>query len=691
MKMARVNHDVIKLAGGLDLSTPIIELEAGVMRDGVNYECAVSGGYTRIPGYERYDGRPAPSLAAYMILYAATFTTTPVPGDILTGSVSGNSGTVFYVDAAINRIIVTKTTGSFAANDVFSVVGGTVGLRSFPVVPVTSESASIYTGLAANVYRSDIQTVGGTDCAGTALGATLYNNVVYAFRRNAANTNTLLYKSSVTGWVLVPYYHEVYFTSTTGAAPAEGTNLTQTGGKTAVIKRVVLQSGAWGTNAAGKFIITTPNITFASGAATASGTSVILTGENALINFSVSGSKFEFKKGNFYGGAATNRVYGVDGANRMFEFDGDILSPIDIFPVAQRSSDIPKHLAIHKNILFASIGASLFYGDGGEPHSFLAGLFAGEIGAGQDITGINSLPGASNTAALLVTSRDNTYILYGTGVVTANVADFNFVTYNAGAGAIDNTIQNMSEAYMMDDRGVISLKASQNFGNFDQSTLTQHINKFISQNKTNVSCSSLNRSKSQYRLFFNSGYALYISIVNGKIIGVTKIAFPVSAYMADESKFSNGEEASFFCGTDGYVHRMDKGTSFDGQPITAYMTLKHHSIGSPRTRKRYRKAAVEISSAGYCSINFGYNLGYGTPEISQSNYKQYVSDINTPVWDGFTWDAFTWDGQSIIPNECEMLGTAENVAITIRSSSAYFPEHTINSIILHYSNRRDMR
>jgi len=66
--LPRVQYDLIRLMGGMDQVTPTLSLKPGVVRRATNFECAITGGYTRIAGYERFDGRPSPSAALYNIL-----------------------------------------------------------------------------------------------------------------------------------------------------------------------------------------------------------------------------------------------------------------------------------------------------------------------------------------------------------------------------------------------------------------------------------------------------------------------------------------------------------------------------------------------------------------------------------------------------------------------------------------------
>lgn len=48
------------LGGGLDLATPAVALKPGVCIAAKNYE-PVLGGYRRVAGYERFDGRTSPT------------------------------------------------------------------------------------------------------------------------------------------------------------------------------------------------------------------------------------------------------------------------------------------------------------------------------------------------------------------------------------------------------------------------------------------------------------------------------------------------------------------------------------------------------------------------------------------------------------------------------------------------------
>lgn len=62
----------IVLDGGLDLVTPKLLVEPGRLVDCLNYECADQVGYKKIDGFERYDGGPTPSVAAFWSIRSTT-------------------------------------------------------------------------------------------------------------------------------------------------------------------------------------------------------------------------------------------------------------------------------------------------------------------------------------------------------------------------------------------------------------------------------------------------------------------------------------------------------------------------------------------------------------------------------------------------------------------------------------------
>jgi hypothetical protein len=679
LKAAPVKYDLIRLNGGLDQVTPTLSLPPGVARRAANFECSITGGYSRIAGYERYDGRPNPSDANYNIL-VCTFITSVSVGDSVTGLSSAATGKIIFVDAT--TIVITKEVGTFVSGEIVSVSGTNAAtITAVQGVSADGLTDATYRNAAANDYRADITLVPGS---GSILGVTYYNGVVYAWRNNSGATAAVLYKSSSTGWTAVTFGKELSY-NTGNALILDGNTVTgSSSGATGLVARVVLQSGTVGAGtAAGRLILSNSTGTFAVGEnLTVAGNVKAKAGSVATqITMSPSG-RYETVVANFGGGTANYKIYGADGINRGFEFDGTTFVPI----ATGMTADTPNHIAFHKQHLFLSFGASLQFSSLGYPYQWSPLLGAGELAMNAEVTNLLTLPGDQTSGALAVYTRSDTSVLYGT-----SSANFSLSTFNTGTGAIAYTAQNMDQAYVLDDRGIVSLGTTLNFGNFLPASLTMNLRPFIQQNRGTTSGSLVNRDKGQYRIFFSNGNALYMTVLNGKLLGSMPVQFahPVSCCVEGESPTGNASQ--FFGSTNGFVYRLDAGTSFDGDTIPANINLVFTSTGSPRMLKRYRKASVELTGNSYTEIQFGYDLGYRSNAIDQASEASYENDLRSGFWDSMIWDNFVWDGTDIAPSEIEINGTAENISVRISSNSDLFPQFTVNSIIVHYTPRRGLR
>lgn len=683
-----VSSQGAQFPGGLDLTTPSLSLQPGALRDVVNYECSQAGGYARIQGYERFSGQPAPHNGTYVVVNIDAFTNTPALGDTITQAGSGATGYVIAIGVTpAPYIVVTKVTGAFDTTGAITVGVTPIGTAVSGPSPVTSLLNAQYLALAYDVYRADIGPVPGSGPIRGVVAMTFSGvDNVYAFRDNVGGTECNIYKASPSGWTLVPTFSAIQFTAGGTSDPVDGSTLTQ-GGVTATIKRAQITSGnTAGGTAAGQFIIT--NISggvFAAGLATTStGMTLTLSGASASIVI-LPGGKYQFDKGNFTGSSRTRRIYGCDNVNRAFEFDGETYTPI----ITGLADDRPRFIAIHKSMLFLSYESSLIHSGIGTPFKYLPVDGGGEIAVGDTITGLLSTVGSQTTATLLVFLSSGTSILYGVDPTT-----FNLITYNNGVSALSYSAQNFFDVFMLDNMGVVSLRTSLNFGNFDSSALTKNIFPFIQSERGKTTCSSLMRGKSQYRLFFNDGYGLYLTSVNQQYLGACPVLFPNPVSCIDTTNTQDEGEVTYFGSSDGlgYVYQLDVGPSFDGADIEARAVLAWDPLKSPRILKRYRAASIEIQSNFYAQISFGYQLGYGSTDIGQPTPTNYSSRFSAyPLWDVFSWDDFIWDGQTLLPTDVDMTGTAENVQVAITSGTNYIETYTLNSVIYQYSMRRGLR
>jgi hypothetical protein len=661
--------DQFALRGGLDLHTPLLSLKPGIARDAQNWEASINGGYSRIVGYERYDGQVSPTDSANYGIITLSAVAGLAVGDAINGETSGATGTVAAIDGL--NVVYTKASGTFVVTENLREVLVVIGTIT-EVAPVVEDPTLVatYTLAAADIYRADIAAVPGS---GDVRGGFTFEGDVYAWRDNAGDTACVLHKASASGWTAVALPLEVSF-SNANTSVAEGDTLTQ-GGVTALIMRVMVQTGtlASGTNT-GRLILTTlAGGNFAAGAATSTGAGALtLSGAQTQVSFLPDG-RFEHHQGNAGNGV---RIYGCDGVNRGFEFDGVTLCPI----ATGNTVDAPSHVRVHSNHLFFSFAASAQHSGISAPYNWSITAGAGEIGCDDAVTGFITLPASQDSKAMAILQNNEVSILYGSSAASWNKSDL-----GKGVGSKPYASQALSTTYLFDDLGIAALSAVQQYGNFDSASLTTNIRGFIAARRTLVTDSLINKEKSQYRVFFADGYGLYLTIVNGKMLGAMPVFFPNDVTCAWAGDSTNGNELSFFGSSNGMVYRMDNGTSFDGEAIDHHLELVFATQGNSRINKRYRRAVLELQGSGYAEFGLGYSLAYGA---SGGAVQSLSAEVDTVFWDTFTWDEFIWDGRATTIQQMRLAGTAENIAFRFEGSSALWPEFTVNSMAIHYTPRR---
>ena len=144
-----------RFAGGLDLVSPPLTIDAGKCISINNYECNSLGGYRRIDGYVRFDGRPSPSAQSYYYC-PCTFVGAVTVGQTITGATSAATGKVLQVESTY--LIIDRVTGTFVLEN-FNVSGVLKG--ALTILPSkdghpTGIGHATALGLTADDYRTDI-------------------------------------------------------------------------------------------------------------------------------------------------------------------------------------------------------------------------------------------------------------------------------------------------------------------------------------------------------------------------------------------------------------------------------------------------------------------------------------------------------------------------------------------------------
>lgn len=390
--------------------------------------------------------------------------------------------------------------------------------------------------------------------------------------------------------------------------------------------------------------------------------------------------RFEFVIHNFTGSTDTRYLYGVDGKNKAFQFDGTTFTQI----TTGMPTDTPTHLAVHNNYLILSFRGSIQTSPIGNPTgTWTLTTGSTEIGVGDEITALLRQPGDVNTSVLHVFSKGSTHSLYG-----KTSADWKMVVDSPNTGGYAYTAQHMGAAFVLSERGIQNIQATDAFGDFQFSTTSGLIQPLINRLKGTAVASAAYKERNQYRVFYSDGYALAMTMLGTKSQGIMPLLYPnpVTCYWVDET--DGGDEVCYFGSTNGFVYQDNIGTSFDGDDIEAWIRLPFNHLGSPRYRKRFRRMILDMTVQAYSSLQIGYELGCGTNTVNPGVTQTATTYGGGGYWDSFTWDSFTWDAQPINQPSLDLTGTEKNLSVLAYSKSSVYSQVSIQAITFNYSVRR---
>jgi len=402
-----------------------------------------------------------------------------------------------------------------------------------------------------------------------------------------------------------------------------------------------------------------------------SGTWSAVSGSGGALN----PARHEFVEGNFLATAAGRSLYGV-GFGKPFELGVD-----GSFRVLDNAPSGAKFIAIHSNHLMLGFEpGSLQHSGVGDPNNWDAATGgAGEIGVSEEIRGLISGRGG----ALHIGCRDSMKALFGT-----SPADFELKITVPNSGAKAYSMSSFTEPYYVAERGITSLQASNDFGDFTPSLPGAAIQPLFSDQEyaQRVVASMVSKRRVQYRLFFNDKTGVYWSPA-----GATTIELPDQIAVADQGETDGGEEVLLIGDESGNVYRMDNDAgSFNGAPITGFLTLAYTDLSAPGSKKRYRRAFFDIDSGTEQTISVRPDLDYGDIE-SAKQLRFFLDYQNTGgLWNVDAWDEFAWSAPVLANEAVDVAGSGESIGFSVYSSGITKP-HVLYGYTLNYEPRRRLR
>jgi len=260
--------------------------------------------------------------------------------------------------------------------------------------------------------------------------------------------------------------------------------------------------------------------------------------------------------------------------------------------------------------LFFGVGTELVFTAPYADTDFDPANGAGSIGLNSDITGLKVY-----RDSLIVFCRDKIMRLTGN-----SAADFTLSSITEDLGCLSaDTIQEVgSDIMFLGPDGLRTLSSTERIGDFGIDVASKNIRPTVIelQGYAQNFSSTVIRGKAQYRMF---GY------VGGEKVGIAKGVLGTKfidqggtgfqwaetkgykVYIAD-SQYIGDNEYVVFSNNDGYIYRMESGTSRDGDNVVAIYESPFMPVTDPQKRKTFYKLDLYIKPFG--AINIDCNVRY---------------------------------------------------------------------------------
>lgn len=249
-------------------------------------------------------------------------------------------------------------------------------------------------------------------------------------------------------------------------------------------------------------------------------------------------SRYEMITTNFYGDSKLDSIYGVTGVSRAFAYNGRFFHYI--FTQPSEELDNPRHIAHHHSHL------TLGFDNGrvdisviGEPYNFSGLEGASSWAIGDPVVGLLPLSGT----LLGIFCQKSVWGISGT-----TVDNFATQVIAPRIGAIEYTIADMGFPVYANAYGIYTLSQTSEYGDYLGTPMSQDVSPWLRPrllrkytSRKEVVAAWPVRSKNQYRLAFNDGFILSMTLNAGSQTAPT---FSFQKYFLPSSSCYSIEEST---------------------------------------------------------------------------------------------------------------------------------------------------
>lgn len=371
-------------------------------------------------------------------------------------------------------------------------------------------------------------------------------------------------------------------------------------------------------------------------------------------------------------------VNGVTPPYRIIhEVGNGVSSPEEIDDSVANEIGVPNHVIVHKQHLFFSYPSGrVIFSDIGDPMSFTAIGGGGELSMGDEVTGFEILPGGS----LGVYCEDRIGIISG-----SSAADFRLDIYSDEAGAIPGTLQGLPTSIFCDRRAITTLAASDAYGNFASKALSQAVDPTYQKIRSGGRLFSVvSRSKSQYRIINQDGRGLFLTFDGSQLAGAMEVS--LGRKITAVGSLDGDEDRAFIAGDDGYIYQLDAGTTFDGEPVDAFLETADYHFRTPQQNKAFKQLDIELEGDPRLEMQVTNILDGGVDEQSDTAPVSIVDESRTaPRYRDELLSRFSQRFAGVV----DLYGTGRSQAIRFEPLTGH--DHAIKSMTAHYTDRGQRR
>ena len=376
-----------------------------------------------------------------------------------------------------------------------------------------------------------------------------------------------------------------------------------------------------------------------------------------------------------YAFAGTEKMYGVSGVHKAFEWDGstwtDITTGVGV--------DVPTHIIAHRKHLFLSYQKSIQNSGIGDPHSWTLASGANERVMNNFVSGFAKFPNGS----LGIFSETEISILSGSSAADWAAEDMS--EYGNNAGAVAKSIQMMgSTVRFMDSRGLTELGASQKSSDFEDAIISTAVDDLIEGKWRQVTGSTVVRAKNQYRIFFNDGTGLIFVFTPDGLPMITQMRFPHVVQCVCNTEDNNGNERIYFGSDDGYVRQMEVGNNFDGEAILAIVETGYTNLKMPSQVKRFRRLRADLQADGIVTVEARGNFYFGIGGLPRNRSTELALEDSSAILGSATLGTTRLGGTPLNEGVIGLDGRGDWANFRFLSNSAIEPVWELDGLTIEY-------